>query len=122
MSKITEVMGTTPSNGESIQKCFAEIYRQIGTYFINNADRLGNNVVEKTSGVDIFISLEPNSIVTIDISQKEILTKQGLSADATIGKLQVESGFNQFMQQNVEQVIDSLKNKIEKNMEELTNE
>ncbi|MGN7478958.1 hypothetical protein ACTHOQ_14005 [Solibacillus silvestris] len=122
MSKFADVLGTTPSNGESIQKHFAEIYRQIGTHFINNADRLGDNVVEGTSGIDIFISLEPNSTVSIDISQKEILVKQSLSAAATIGKLQVDSKFNRIMQPNVEQVIDSLKNKIEKSMEELTNE
>lgn len=122
MSKIKDVMGTTPSNGESTQKHFAEIYRQIGIHFINNADRLGNNIVEGTSGVDILISLEPNSTVSIDISQKEVLVKQGLSADASIGKLQVAPGFNQCMRSNVDQVIDSISEKLTKTAEEITHE
>lgn len=94
MPKANDVVSTNPGQHDSTQNHFAEIYRQIGTYFINNADRLGNNVVDGTSGIDIFISLEPNSIVSIDILQKEVLVKQGLFADATIGKLQVEPELN----------------------------
>lgn len=119
MSKFEDVMGTTPGEGESTQKHFAEIYRQIGIHFINNADRLGNNVVDGTSGVDIFISLAPNSVISIDISQKEVLVKQGLSANATIGKLKVEHGFNQFMRPNVDQIVDSINEKLTKATEEI---
>ncbi|KOY81280.1 hypothetical protein ADM90_19285 [Lysinibacillus macroides] len=124
MPKVEDVMGTIPSNGESIQRHFAEIYRQIGIHFINNAERLGNSVFEGTSGVDIFISMDPNNVITIDISQKEILKKQGLTANATLGKLQVTPELknltlNRF---NAEQTIEKIAEKLTEITEEITHE
>lgn len=90
MVKALDVVSTNPEQSETAQEHFTEIFRQIGIHFIKNAERLGNNVVDGTSGVDIFISLEPNSIVSIDISQKEVLVKQCLAADVSVDRV-VES-------------------------------
>lgn len=74
--KISDVVDTVPEEGQTTQKHFTEVFRQIGLHFLNNADRLGSSIGEKVASVDIFINLEPDSIVTVDISQKEILVKR----------------------------------------------
>lgn len=92
--KVSEVVTT--------QDKFEEIYRNIGNYFINNAERLGKNVVDSTANVDVFIKLEPNSIVMIDISQSEILRKQEVSA---FSNLDVNH-----LVENMEKKLEELKN------------
>lgn len=98
---VSEAFTTLPKHGISTQTHFAEIYKQLGIYFINNAERLGKNIVDNTSGIEISIKLEPSSFVTIDISQKELLMKELLSADAAIEKLQVEPKFEYFYSEKV---------------------
>lgn len=92
--KVSEVVTT--------QDKFEEIYRNIGNYFINNAERLGKNVVDSTANVDVFIKLEPNSIVMIDISQSEILRKQEVSVFSDIDV--------NHMVENMEKKLEELKN------------
>jgi len=84
------------------QDKFEEIFRNIGNYFINNAERLGKNVVDSTANVDVFIKLEPNSIVMIDISQSEILRRQEVSVFSNIDVNHVV--------ENMEKKLEELKN------------
>lgn len=74
--RVEDVISTRPEKDQTTQEHFQEIFRQIGRYFINNAERLGGNVGDNPTSIDVFISLEPNSLVTIDISQKDLLVKQ----------------------------------------------
>ena len=99
--KVNEVVTT--------QDKFEEIYRNIGNYFINNAERLGKNAVDSTANVDVVIKLEPNSVVMIDISQSEVLRKQEMSIFPNKNV-------------NVNEVVDKLVEKIDKKTEELKND
>ncbi|WP_313150775.1 hypothetical protein [Lysinibacillus capsici] len=94
------------SDAVTTEDKFEEIYRNIGNHFINNAERLAKNVVDSTTNVDIFIKLEPNSVVTIDISQSEILRRQEVSV---------------FQNTDISDTIDRIVENMEKKMEELKN-
>lgn len=94
MEKVEQLVSTNLDSTVTPQEKFSEIFRQIGIHFINNAERLGNNATHMTSNIDVFISLEPNSVVYIDITQREPLAKQGLSENVVIGKLAIEPETN----------------------------
>lgn len=93
------------SRKRCFQQQFTEIFKQIGLHFIENAERLGNAVGDNTSSIDIFVSLNPSELVTVDISHKECLVKR--------------SGFKAM---SVDVKVDGLVEKLKEKMEELTNE
>ena len=74
--KIRDITNTILPFGQTPDYAYTEVFKNIGNYFSENAERLASAVEQKHAGMKIEIDVPVSDIVTVTIKNTEYITNR----------------------------------------------